>query len=246
MYKNYAVLFILFLLASCMPEKPKLESDNTPNADSLSLALEEPKIEPKSKDRSDHFLQTGILFKEQRAKHIRELDSLENNKIVTTDSLKRFRQAITILDLADCHSVYVGIQVFVTIKNDSENLQGLYSFDGKELCKPIYKVIEPNMFEPLILLLDLKKTEGILMDTKGKIVLSGYVPFDSPDEKGDVLLLNEKNRKWGLYNLKSQKMLITPTFDSLGVFENGKALAVKNGERFYIDKMGKKTTPPNF
>jgi len=252
MNRNVFLVFALFLLFSCVPEKPSEKVENkTADSDSLRIALE--KAREKSRQESDSILKDlkGQTFKlgfaevstENKWEYIKKLDSLEKNKIVTEDSIKRFRQAVTILDLSGCDAVYIGTQIFVTTKKSgSTELNGAYSFEGKEIFKPIYENIEPNFFEPLILC---GNEDPLFINLKGKIVLSGYQPSFPPDDKY-YIIVSDKNNKYGAYNVKTEQMLIAPTFDSLGLFENEKALAVKHGERFYIDRKGNKTSPPNF
>jgi len=250
MNRNVFLVFALFLLFSCVPEKPTTENKVDKFLDSLHTKMEKDSIEMDStkkvyKAYSANFRQSLFLYKEDKERYISELDSLENNKILPADSIKRFRQAITLFDLAACDEVYIEESFFiVTKKNGSGRLDGLYSLDGKEICKSIYTIIDPSSFEPLILIAGSNSKDAFL-NQKGEVVLSDFIPFmEEPDEKNYVIL--EKDTKWGAYNVKTGQMIIAPTFDSLGLFEKEKALAVKNGERFYIDRKGNKTSPPNF
>jgi hypothetical protein len=84
----------------------------------------------------------------------------------------------------------------------------------------------------------------LFIDASGKELARAYAVDSGPDyfQEGHARIW-DKRKKVGFMNDRG-KIVIPPKFDGAASFCLGKAEVELEGETFYIDKRGNKTTPP--
>lgn len=86
-------------------------------------------------------------------------------------------------------------------------------------------------------------TPFLFIDPSGKVIAHAYASDNGPDyfQEGHARIV--ANKKVGFMTDRGQ-ITVPPQFDGAASFCHGKVEVELDGETYYIDKQGKRTTPP--
>ena len=114
------------------------------------------------------------------------------------------------------------------------NLLGLVDADGNTTLKPSYGWAKP--FANGVFAVATQARQWTFVDEMGDPVIDEIYQNASSFSEGLVSV--KKKGKWGYINIKNE-VIIPFEFDRAYDFNEGVAVVVQNGERFFIDKLGR-------